>query len=556
MSATNEPTIVDNITLPDPAETAPQNRSDDPSQIVEATQAIEPPPSNQEPRNQTGMVIPLIRPLDDDKGEPPPHPKDGEPLPNVWIYDGQAYDLTEFIAKHPGGQFFIGRTKNRDITTIVNIFHPNPAKVKKIIEKYSMNKSARPEHIHPKYNAPPFLFKEDFNGWRDTPRYDFRNQDQLIFKIKDRVYEKEFKQKVDRMDNLFNIVSITIAIVYFAVQWMYLDYQQYMPIYLFVLLMAMLRISLAGVGHYLIHRPQVGLNKAIANIFDINYVPLALVVTDGHTLLHHPFTQTEVDIKKNVFTFMLDVPRLYRVPAHTVQKIGHICTGMFARIIELIVMAIRTGVSDMYGSWRLGLPHFIGSFGIHLLLFGELVLFAIRGEFLAWFAQFFVTVWISTFMIVASHDFEMELPQVSTIPLQDREADAAQTEKAPDWAIFQLQNSYDLTMIGNKYIDSFLTAGLGPHRVHHVLPQQKSGFANIISEDIVREEAAKYDVEWLEPKNFFTDRLPVLMKYYFGAPSRMAQGESYGFLKEHFHPRALRTTMEYMVSGWIGIGSI
>jgi hypothetical protein len=140
MSATNEPTIVDNITLPDPAETAPQNRSDDPSQIVEATQAIEPPPSNQEPRNQTGMVIPLIRPLDDDKGEPPPHPKDGEPLPNVWIYDGQAYDLTEFIAKHPGGQFFIGRTKNRDITTIVNIFHPNPAKVKKIIEKYSMNK--------------------------------------------------------------------------------------------------------------------------------------------------------------------------------------------------------------------------------------------------------------------------------------------------------------------------------------------------------------------------------------------------------------------------------
>jgi hypothetical protein len=512
------------------------------------------------PRNQSGS-IPLIRPRDDDATEPPPHPVDGQALPNIWIYDGEAYDLTPFIAKHPGGQFFIGRTKNRDITTIVNIFHPNPEKVKKIIAKYSLNKSARPEHIHPKYNAPPFLFRQDFNGWRDTPRYDFRNKEQLLFKIKDRVYEKEFQRKVARMDSLFNIASIVILVMYFAVQWLYLDFRQYMPIYPFVLLMSMLRISLAGVGHYLIHRPQVGINKAIANVFDINYVPLALVVTDGHTLLHHPFTQTEVDIKKNVFTFMLEVPRFYRIPVHTIQKIGHVVTGMFARIVELIFMAIRTGVADMYGSWRLGLPHFIGSFGIHALLLGELIVFAIRGEFLAWFAQFFVTVWISTFMIVASHDFETDLPQAGGAPPEPNHDNPAadissEAAPAPDWAVFQLQNSYDLTMIGNKYIDSFLTAGLGPHRAHHVLPQQKSGFANIISEDIVREEAAKFDVEWLESRNFFTNRLPVLMQYYLGKPSRMAQYENYGFFKEHFHPRALKTTFEYMLSGWIGIGSI
>jgi hypothetical protein len=564
MSSINEQNAADNtdgvILLTNPDQATPQNGSDAASQPVatlsgiETPPTVEAPPSNQVPRNQTGM-IPLIRPLDDDKTEPPPHPVDGEPLPNVWIYDGEAYDLTPFIAKHPGGQFFIGRTKNRDITTIVNIFHPNPAKVKKIIEKYSLGKSARPEHIHPKYNAPPFLFKQDFNGWRDTPRYDFRNQDQLLFKIKDRVYEKDFKQKVARMDYLFNVASIVISIMYFAVQWLYLDYQQYMPMYLFVVLMSMLRISLAGVGHYLIHRPQVGLNKAISNVFDINYVPLALVVTDGHTLLHHPFTQTEVDIKKNVFTFMLEVPRFYRVPVHTAQKIGHISTGMFARIAELVFMAARTGVSDMYGSWRLALPHFIGSFGIHALLFGELILFAVRGEFVAWFAQFFVTVWISTFMIVASHDFETDLPKLSTVPEADHDADAG-VEKAPDWAVFQLQNSYDLTMIGNKYIDSFLTAGLGPHRVHHVLPQQKSGFANIISEDIVREESAKFDVEWADSQNFFVDRLPILMKYYLGNPSRMAQRENYGFFKEHFHPRALQITMQYVLSGWIGIGSI
>lgn len=79
-----------------------------------------------------------------------------------------------------GDNFFIGRTKNRDITTIVNIFHPNPERVKKVLQKYSLGQQGRPEHIHPKYNAPVFLFKEHFNGWRDTPRYDFRNPEQLL----------------------------------------------------------------------------------------------------------------------------------------------------------------------------------------------------------------------------------------------------------------------------------------------------------------------------------------------------------------------------------------
>lgn len=499
----------------------------------------------QAPHNQQGQAP--IMPIEPG-GSPPPHPPDGTPLPNIWIYEGEAYDLTEFIAKHPGGQFFIGRTKNRDITTIVNIFHPNPEKVKRIIQKYSLERMGRPEDIHPKYNAPAFLFREHFDGWRDTPRYNFRNQEQLLNKIKQRLAKPEIKAKIEQMDFLFDVISVALLIVYFAVQWLYLDFRQYMPIYLFVPLIAMLRISLAGVGHYLIHRPQVGLNKVFANIFDINYVPLALVVTDGHTLLHHPFTQTEVDIKKNVFTFMLELPRLYRVPIHTLHKIGHTVTGMFARIFELCLLAFKAGVKDMYGSWQLGIPHFIGSFGIHFLLLGELILFSIKGAFWAWFAQFFITVWISTFMIVASHDFEEEETNVdpSIIPNW--------AEK--DWAVEQIKNAYDLTMIGNKYIDCFLSAGLSPHRVHHVLPQQKSGFANIFSEEIVKEESNKFGVEWLKSKNFFLERLPILMKHYLAVPSRIAQENNFGLLKEHFHPKALLTTMDYIIKGWAGIGSI
>lgn len=521
---------------------------------------IEAPPTNQHgqtpnfslsenrlaPNNQDGRS-PNLPP--GETGEvAPPHPVDGTPLANVWIYDGEAYDLTEFIGKHPGGQFFIGRTKNRDITTIVNIFHPNPEKVKRRIQQYSLGRKARPEDIHPKYNAPPFLFDKGFDGWRDTPQYDFSNKEHLLHKIKERLNTPEIKAKIKQMDFWFNMVSVVLFISYIALQGVYLELPTYLPLYIFTPLMVILRISLAGVGHYLIHRPQVGWNKIFANIFDINYVPLTLVVTDGHTLLHHPFTQTGVDIKKNVFTFLLELPRGYRVPVHTIQKIGHTATGMFARIIELCFLAFKVGVKDMYGSWQQGIPHFIGSFGIHLLLFGEMILFTYKGAFLAWFMQFFITVWISTFMIVASHDFEED--KVKLDPSQY--PDWSQT----DWAVEQIKNSYDLTMTGNKYIDCFLSAGLSPHRVHHVLPQQKSGFANIYSEDIVREEAAKFDLPWLPPKNFFLDRLPVLLKYYLVVPSRLAQEKNHGLIQEHFHPQALLTTIDYIVKGWAGIGSI
>ncbi len=480
--------------------------------------------------------------------EAPPHPTDGRPLPNVWIYEGDAYDLTEFIAQHPGGQFFIGRTKNRDITTIVNIFHPNPEKVKRRIQKYALDREARPEDIHPKYNAPPFLFKEDFNGWKDTPKYSFENKEQLINKIKNRVNQSEFKQKIARQDSLFDLMGVILFCTYLVTQWLFLDPNTSLPAYVFIPAIVILRTALAGIGHYLIHRPQVGINKVLANIFDINYVPLALVVTDGHTLLHHPFTQTEVDIKKSVFTAILELPRYYRVPVHSFHKIGHLVIGMFIRIADLFLLTFKIGAKDLYGSWQFGVPHFLGSFGIHLLLLAELVLFSLNGAFGIWLFQFIITLWISTFMIVASHDFEHRDA--------DDEAGIEIDWSKKDWAVEQIRNAYDLTMVGNKYIDCFLSAGLSPHRVHHVLPQQRSGFANILSEDIVREEAEKFGIKWVKPKNFFAERLPLLFANYLAVPSRMAKENNFGVLKEHFHPQALLKTIDYAFKGWTGVGSI
>jgi len=101
-------------------------------------------------------------------------PPGGPPvLSDVWVYNGRAYDLSDWIAKHPGGAFMIGRTKNRDITAIVASYHKDPAKVERMLKRYALDRDATPRDIHPKHNAPPFLFKDDFNSWGDTPKYSF-----------------------------------------------------------------------------------------------------------------------------------------------------------------------------------------------------------------------------------------------------------------------------------------------------------------------------------------------------------------------------------------------
>ena len=135
------------------------------------------------------------------------------------------------------------------------------------------------------------------------------------------------------------LLPLFLGLAYFGVQALRLSAAAYMPIYLFVPLMIVLRVALSGAGHYLNHRALVGWNKILSQIFDVNYVPMAFVVVDGHTLMHHPYTQSEVDVKRNVFTAMMELPRCYRVPLHTVHKLGHILTGMFVLLNSAFLLS-------------------------------------------------------------------------------------------------------------------------------------------------------------------------------------------------------------------------
>jgi hypothetical protein len=123
--------------------------------------------------------------------------------------------------------------------------------------------------------------------------------------------------------------------------------------------------------------------------------------------------------------------------------------------------------------------------------------------------------WINTFLVVASHDFEDsrdETDELAVIPAPLRN----------DWAARQICLSYDLSVVGNRWIDAFLSAGLSPHRVHHVLPWQGSAFANLASEATVREACEQVGITWERPRNLIFERFPAVIKHYLLCPVKAA----------------------------------
>ena len=132
---------------------------------------------------------------------------------------------------------------------------------------------------------------------------------------------------------------------------------------------------------------------------------------------------------------------------------------------------------ELYGSWRNAFPHFLGSSGVRVLLVAELVAFCWPATSGPGHCNSSLTLWVSTLLIVASHDFE-----------EDADEDVADTD---DWGVDQLETGLRPEG-GRESLRRLLPVG-GPEFAPRppCLPYQRSGFANIATEDVLREEAAR-----------------------------------------------------------------
>ncbi len=410
-------------------------------------------------------------------------PHTGTVLPQerpFWIVDGQAYDFTEWMGRHPGGAIWFAQTEGRDISALLHTYHREPARLQKILAKYQIEelagKDVRPKlvapprlsekdlfakldvptdkDILPKLGVPPFLLPPEFNAPTDLPKLDYRDEGSLLAAIRERVNTKFSKQSLKKYDRAFDAVTWIIAAAHVAT--LALLITNLIPAWAFVIIMVVTRTALSGAGHYHLHRkwwqrrqrqstmPPIG--KAL---FDINYVGTSLIGTDGHVLLHHPYLGSGADVKKTFFDGMLRLHPVLRIPGYTLHKLGICLTGLPLRAKEIIWFERRRpqppgDVPFVRGAIRTEF------WLVRAWIVAEFALCLATGHILAWLVQFFLTLWFNTFLVVASHDFED--------PGGEEDLAAIPEPLRDDWAARQICQSYDLSVVGNRWLDLWLSA--------------------------------------------------------------------------------------------------
>ncbi len=520
-------------------------------------------------------------------------PHTGTTLPQgqpFWIVDGRAYDFTEWMRLHPGGAMWFRQTEGRDISALLHTYHRDPARVGKFLEKYEIKelagKTISPKivvptrssdkdpmlgagqppipdnHLLPKLGIPPFLLSPDFDARKDMPKLDYRDRESLLAEIRGKLNSRFSKKDLRKYDRAFDLVTWMIGVAHVAT--LALLIARVIPGWAFVVIMVVTRTSLAGAGHYHLHRKwkdqrrfTMPIGKAL---FDINYVGTSLIGSDGHVLLHHPYLGSGADVKKTFFDSMLRLHPVLRIPGYTLHKLGICLTGLAfrAREIAKFERPREDGPNAAFTPDAIRTDFWI----IRAWIVLEFVACLATGHIVVWLVQFFITLWFNTFLVVASHDFEESATEeeLAAIPEPLRE----------DWAAQQICLSYDLSVVGNRWIDIFLSAGLSPHRVHHVLPWQGSGFANLASEDTVREVCAEVGIAWERPRNLIFGRFPAVMKHYLLCPAKQPPPPPPSFLPGpppppppgHMIPaqpaspvrHQLGTLVRYAADGWRGIG--
>jgi hypothetical protein len=455
---------------------------------------------------------------------------------DLFIIDGKSYDLREWAKKHPGGSIWFSRSHGRDISAAVHAYHKDPDKLKRILKKYEVDTPAE-QACDPSLNVPAFILPRGFDARRDGLSFAWdRMPRDFLGSVKEKLVGDAMHKKLARADFLFDCVGA--ALLAFHVLMMFVGvYYAILPVWAFVLLFVVTRTSLAAVGHYHCHRKKDGVADWGDGLFDMQYVGASLILFDGHVMLHHLYTNSPADVKRTVFTGMLELPRLWRVPVYTLHRFGNFLTGMFIRWGSIF--------REQNQSQAPLLKH-LQFLAIRFLLVAEFFFCWATGYLGMWIAQFVLCLWWNLFLIVSSHDFE------------ESETKADLT-RGQDWGVFQVANSFDMSVVGNPYVDCFLTAGLGCHRAHHVLPAQRSGFANILSEPAVRKTCEEFGIAWKPTKNFVWHRLPGLFIFYMFAPARLADERGGGFLrfmKENLSLEGYRRIAHFVFFGFRGVGSI
>lgn len=115
-------------------------------------------------------------------------------------------------------------------------------------------------------------------------------------------------------------------------------------------------------------------------------------------MIHHAHTNSLADAKRTFFSGVTNLPRIWRVPAETIRRLGMAFSGVMIRWVSLFII-------ENENTPRLLIKH-VETFAVRVLLWAEFFVAWYTDNLGVWFAQFFIVTWYNLFLIVSSHDFE------------------------------------------------------------------------------------------------------------------------------------------------------
>ena len=175
----------------------------------------------------------------------------------LWFIDGEAYDLAEFVARHPGGAIYLC-WRDRDWSIPFNTYHQNPTRAKAVISKYKVedpNALKQLRAIHVPQSALPFL-PQNFDARTAIPTYDFNPMNEKLFlnECKSRVLQPAVQTKLRDLDASFDKATGLIGAFYLCC--LALWFSGSMAFYFSIPTFALLKTCFASSGHYFLHRTQ------------------------------------------------------------------------------------------------------------------------------------------------------------------------------------------------------------------------------------------------------------------------------------------------------------
>ena len=384
----------------------------------------------------------------------------------LWRIHDKYFDLSEYLASHPGGRQWLERTRGWDITEAVQSHHLRLSweQLYRTIRKYEV---PAPQGLE---GLPPNRFTFDEDGFYGALRQ------------RAAAYLKQAGAPTGTPPASIVALNVGFVLLWASVAALAV----YLASPLLAACAGFLLLSVWGVGHNFLHQGARRPGAPLRYVMGITGVCSSdFQVT--HCLSHHLLPNTTLDIE--VYAFK--VAKLHWLPSERGNAV------LVQRVLALVIFAML--IPTTFGQRVLGIVTGERRLGAEdLLLPGIVTAFALAAPTLAtglglafiMYAVFGVV--ISVIGLIVHHGADAEEGRL----LAWHDGDGRPLPR--DWAMFEIAAATDHSTGAGQFVSLLLFGNLNHHVAHHLWPAVDHSWHAELMREVIRPTCAEFGVEYVE----------------------------------------------------------